>query len=190
MKKLTVLTLCCAMLLSMAACGSDTNDADNQTEQDAADNSGQDAADNSEQSAADNSEQNAADMQAFLSNFAMIGPSEDLFYTGWEFAGGLVDGVEMNDKDASDFLSLYGGKLQLVFEDMEQISMLQGGGLLSGSYTVADDGVTMKIVFDNKGTDLTYAGLYVYNADNVPVILLLPDASGKNALYFTRIDEH
>lgn len=204
MKKLTVLTLCCAMVLSMAACASNTAAVDNQTKQNvnteaattkysAEQNMNTEAAtkgdSDGKSDAADGSEQNAADLEAFLNNFIMIGPSEDLFYTGWEFAGGMVDGVEMNEKDALASLTVYGGKLQLIFENMGQISMVQGSGTLSGSYTVADDGITMKIVFDNNGTELSYDGLYVYNVDNIPVFLLLPDASGKNALYFTQIDE-
>ncbi|MGN1231780.1 MAG: copper amine oxidase N-terminal domain-containing protein, partial [Anaerotignum sp.] len=41
----------------------------------------------------------------------------DLSGTAWNFAGGLVDGVEMEQSDLDEVLAMYGGTLQFVFNE-------------------------------------------------------------------------
>ena len=114
---------------------------------------------------------------------------EGLAGTGWEFAGGYLDGVEMEQADAEAVLAQYGGMLQIVFEDESTASMVQGGGMLNGAYSATSDGYTLDISFDNSGSNLQYAGLFT-DVGGTLVLMLLSDATGMNAIYFTQINEN
>lgn len=192
MKKLIALTLCFAMVLSISACGSKPtadmeSSAQSTNEENISEPSESAPAPGEPDSSAEESEQNG-DLENFLSQLTIIGPSEDMF-AGWTLTGGMLDGVEMNDTDVEQVLENYGGILQFVFNEDETVDMIQGGGYLEGTFSVADDGYSMPMVFDNAGTQLSYVGIFV-QVDNSMVLVLLPDDSGQNALYFSMIDEH
>ncbi len=128
------------------------------------------------------------DLQAFLQQLSLLGPTEDIIGTGWTFSGGMVDGAEMEQEDADAALELYNGSLEIVFDDEENIRMVQGGGTLEGVYGLMSDGYVLEIVFDNGGSELKYAGVFA-EVDGTVALMLFPDATGQNAIYFTQITE-
>ncbi len=128
------------------------------------------------------------DLQAFLQQLSLLGPTEDIIGTGWTFSGGMVDGAEMEQEDADAALELYNGSLEIVFDDEENIRMVQGGGTLEGVYGLMSDGYVLEIVFDNGGSELKYAGVFA-EVDGTVALMLFPDATGQNAMYFTQITE-
>lgn len=128
------------------------------------------------------------DLQAFLQQLSLLAPTEDIIGTGWAFSGGMIDGTEMEQEDADAALELYNGSLEIVFDDEENIRMVQGGGTLEGVYGLAEDGYVMEIVFDNNGSELKYAGVFA-DVDGTVALMLFSDATGKNAIYFTQITE-
>lgn len=67
--------------------------------------------------------------------------------------------------------------------------MVQGGGTLKGVYGLTEDNDNvLGLIFDNSGSELIYAGLFA-DVDGTLVLMLFPDGSGKNAIYFTQISE-
>ncbi len=128
------------------------------------------------------------DLQAFLQQLSLLAPTEDIIGTGWAFSGGMIDGTEMEQEDADAALELYNGSLEIVFDDEENIRMVQGGGTLEGVYGLAEDGYVMEIVFDNNGSELKYAGVFA-DVDGTVALMLFSDATGQNAIYFTQITE-
>ena len=129
----------------------------------------------------------AAGVASLLETVELAAVPEGLAGTGWEFAGGYINGAQMDQDQANNALAQYGGTLQIVFEDETNISMVQGGGTLAGIYGTADDGLYLSIVFDNAGTDLEYVGLFT--DVNGTAVLMLSDTDGLNAIYFTQITE-
>ena len=129
----------------------------------------------------------AAGVASLLETVELAAVPEGLAGTGWEFAGGYINGAQMDQDQANNALAQYGGMLQIVFEDETNISMVQGGGTLAGIYGTADDGLYLSIVFDNAGTDLEYVGLFT--DVNGTAVLMLSDTDGLNAIYFTQITE-
>ena len=67
-----------------------------------------------------------------MTDITRIDPPE-LEGTTWNFAGGYLDGEEMDDDDATQTLSLYGGTLQFVFGEDGAMQIVQGGGSLDGA---------------------------------------------------------
>lgn len=110
--------------------------------------------------------------------------------TGWVFSGGMIDGTEMNEEEAAQSLEVYGGTLNIMFDDDENVSMVQGGGTVKGIYGLTEDNenVLGLIFADDAGNQIIYAGLFA-EVDGEPVLMLFPDGSGKNAIYFTQISE-
>ena len=49
----------------------------------------------------------------------------DLSGTEWTFAGGMIDGVEMEEEDLNATLETYGGTLGLVFGEDGAVTMVQ-----------------------------------------------------------------
>lgn len=190
MKKLTALSLCCAMVISMAACGSEPGSAGNSTAQ-STDTQQKQSLESPEQSdpapeepntPAENPEQEGG-LEDFLSKLTPLQPSEEIAGTTWDFAGGMLNGAEMGETEASQVLETYNGALQIVFGEEGAITMVQGSGNLAGTYSLTEDGYLLHIIFDNAGTEITYAGLFAdVNGDTS--FMLFPDETGQNAFYF------
>lgn len=107
----------------------------------------------------------------------------DLAGTTWSFCGGDVDGVELTQDDFDTALEQYGGQLDIVFsDDGSTVQMVQGGGTLDGVCDYTDDGV--RLTFDNNGTDLVYACVFV-DFDGLTMVAL-SDTTGYNAVYFAQ----
>lgn len=109
----------------------------------------------------------------------------DLSGTEWNFAGGMIDGVEMEEEDVNTSLEAYGGTLQLVFGDDGTATMVQGVGNAEGTYEYSDDNTAIKMTFDFGGTELTYAGFLSQVGDTVTLIAM-SDMNGYDGLYFVQ----
>ena len=72
-------------------------------------------------------------------------------------------------------------------EDVYKRQMLQGGGTLEGTYVQVDEG-TFSIEFANSESELVYSALFT-DVGGTPVMMLFPDNTGLNAIYFTQSSE-
>jgi hypothetical protein len=109
----------------------------------------------------------------------------DLSGTEWNFAGGMIDGVEMEEEDLNATLETYGGTLQLVFGEDGAVTMVQGGGNAEGTYEYSDDNTAIKMTLDFGGTEITYAGFLSEVGDTVTLIAM-SDMNGYDGLYFVQ----
>ena len=109
----------------------------------------------------------------------------DLSGTEWNFAGGMIDGVEMEEEDLNATLETYGGTLQLVFCEDGAVTMVQGGGNAEGTYEYSDDNTAIKMTLDFGGTEVTYAGFLSEVGDTVTLIAM-SDMNGYDGLYFVQ----
>lgn len=206
-KKLAAWVLSLGLVLSMAACGDAAEDDEptggnvpkNESSTPAPE-AGNDGTQGSE--AGDNTGDNveiSKEIENFLAGYTLVKPDGDLTEfdwefkrlpnTGWNFAGGILDGVEMGEADIRASLELWGGRLCIIFEDNgETVDMLQGGGMVTGSVSLAEDGYLMNLVFQSEESQLSYIGALAV-VENVPVLLLFSDTSAQNVLFFTHISE-
>ena len=111
--------------------------------------------------------------------------SPDLSGTEWNFAGGMIDGVEMEEEDLNATLETYGGTLQLVFGEDGAVTMVQGGGNAEGTYEYSDDNTAIKMTLDFGRTEVTYAGFLSEVGDTVTLIAM-SDMNGYDGLYFVQ----
>lgn len=109
----------------------------------------------------------------------------DLSGTEWSFAGGMIDGVEMEEDDVNTSLEAYGGTLQLVFGDDGAVTMVQGVGNVEGTYEYSDDNSAIKMTFDFGGTELVYAG-YLSEVGDTITLIAMSDMNGYDGLYFVQ----
>lgn len=107
----------------------------------------------------------------------------DLSGSEWSFAGGMIDGTEMEEDDLNATLEAYGGKLQFVFGEDGAVTMVQGGGQAEGTYEYSDDNTAIKMTLDFEGTEISYAGFLTQVGDNLTLIAM-PDMNGYDGLYF------
>lgn len=120
---------------------------------------------------------------------AYAAPSaEELAGTAWEFAGGFTGDRDMEAEEASALLEMYGGTLQVVFEDSERASLVQGSGAMSGVYGVLEDGITVPFLFTYDGTQYGYVAVFTVIDEN-NVMVLLSTAEPSTAFYMTQVDE-
>lgn len=115
-----------------------------------------------------------------MTDITRIDPPE-LEGTTWNFAGGYLDGEEMDDDDATQTLSLYGGTLQFVFGEDGAMQIVQGGGSLDGVYELLqdDDGsLCVGVTVDNDGQSIPY--FCVFSDLGQTVMIALSDDSGLN----------
>ena len=217
MKKLAAWMLCFTMALPLAACGAEPAAGSGSSGQSTpaespvetpAESSVEAPAESSEEAPAESSEEapaeNPADessapeetedngeegLMEFISQLSVLAPTEDVVGTEWEFAGGMADGIEMGEEEAAQSLEAWGGTMQLRFGDDGNIQMIQGNGTMEGTYGLQEDGYLLGIVFDNAGTEIKYAGLLA-DVDGSVALMLFPDATGQNAIYFAQTAEN
>lgn len=108
----------------------------------------------------------------------------DLSGTTWNFAGGLVDGVEMEQSDLDELLAMYGGSLQFVFNADGTAQMVQGGGTLEGTYEYLE-GDAVGMIFDYNGTELRYACVFT-DVSGQLVLMAMDDGAGTMGMYFVQ----
>lgn len=185
-KKILAIMLSSMMALSFTACGDTEEPADStvtsaETDADTADTDTDVAADEADAQTEDVEAESTEDLFCLLDVPILDLP--DLAGTTWSFCGGDVDGVELTQDDFDTALEQYGGTLDIVFsDDGSTAQMVQGGGTLDGVCDYTDDGV--RLTFDNNGTDLVYACVFV-DFDGLTMVAL-SDTSGYNAVYFAQ----
>lgn len=211
-KKLLALMLSLGLMLSMAACGDEVGDgesvggsvpkSENGSSVPEAGSNGSDAAagnDGAQDGAQGDEAGTSGEIENFLADCTLLKPDDDftdspwefreLINTGWNFAGGIIDGVEMGEEDIKASLELWGGMLNIVFDsDGETVLMLQGNGTLNGSVSLAEDGYLMNLAFQYGESQLNYIGALAVVEDE-PVLFLFSDTSAQNVLFFTYISE-
>ena len=186
MKKYFALLLSLAMVLSLVACGDEAEKKTNNTEpvKTEAENDAPSDDEATENEVADDVEV-SDELMSLLEQLSIVEPTDAIVGTEWEFSGGMLDGEEMDEAEASQNLEMYGGKLSIVFDDAENVSMVQGGGTLEGVYGLTDNENVLGLIFDGGGSEVIYAGLFA-DVDGTLVLMLFPDGSGKDAVYFTQ----
>ena len=179
MKKFLALILALVMVLSLAACGSsESSDTEENTD-----------AQTTEATESTDTQASADTQTSDTSLWKTVTRSEvpDLAGTTWSFSGGCVNGSEMTQEELNTALSTnYGGKLQFVFADDTNVSMVQGGGTLNGTYAADPDQENcIDITVPDK--NLTYACIFTKNTDGVSTLIAIPQADGLNGIYFSLV---
>ena len=108
----------------------------------------------------------------------------DLSDTAWVFSGGLLDGVEMEQSDLDETLEMSGGTLQFVFNADGTAQMVQGGGVLEGTYEYLE-GEAVGVIFDYNGTELRYACVFT-DVSGQLVLMAMDDGAGTMGMYFVQ----
>ena len=196
-KKILAMMLSSMMVFSFTACGNTEEPADStvtgaEADADAADTDTDvetDAADTDADTDVSDAQNEDMEAESTEDLFCLLDvpvlEMPDLAGTTWSFCGGNFDGVQMTQDDFDAVLEQYGGTLDIVFsDDGSTVQMVQGGGTLDGvcEYDYADEGV--RLTFDNNGTDLVYACVFV-DFDGLTMVALA-DTSGYNAVYFAQ----
>ena len=182
MKKLLSLILALVMVFtlgSLVACGGEDSDTDKGGNTDSGDKN-----DISSVVSKDDVGNVGALYPTALQNIALAEVPEVL-YTGWEFAGGCVDGVEMEVEDVSLFLNQFGGSLQIIFPEGDTVMLAKADDAVSGTFKKTTDGKGLHLVF---GADVEYYAVFTELGDTT-VMMLAKTTEPGTALYFTMISE-
>lgn len=193
MKKYFALLLSLVMVLSLVACGKEAEEKTDNTEpaKTEAENDVSSDDEATENEVADEVEVSdeveiSDELTSLLAELSIVEPADAFVGTKWDFSGGMLNGEEMDEAAAAQNLEMYGGQLSIVFDDAEKVSMVQGGGTLEGVYGLTTDNENvLGLIFDGGGSQLIYAGLFA-DVDGTLVLMLFPDGSGKDAVYFTQ----
>ena len=176
MKKYLALILALVMALTLAACGSKSSDSSSETT-DAQTSESADASTASDTEVSDTSLWKTITREAV----------PDLAGTTWNYSGGYINGGEMTQDELNASLETYGGKLQFVFADDTNVSMVQGSGSLTGTYAADPDQENcIDVTFPDK--NLTYACIFATNSDGAANLIAIPEADGLNGIYFTKAE--
>lgn len=117
-----------------------------------------------------------------LENIAAI-QIPDMDYTGWEFAGGMVDSVEMEEEDVQTVLTACGGLFNFIFGETGVVSMINGEGAFTGTYETLDDSYAMHLVFEG----YEYYAVFT-EIEETTVMVLSNPADSEIALYMIPIE--
>lgn len=176
MKKTVSMLLSAAMVLVMlglmTACGD-------------ADKNGESSQESTSQVAGDTSStsDSASVFPAALENVQAY-PVPDVANTGWELTGGMVSGKEMEETDLKAVLDACGGKFQFIFNDAENVQMVNGEKVFNGTYGSTGENYALHAVFEG----YEYYGVFT-QVNNETVLILANKTAPETALYFTQIDE-
>ena len=108
----------------------------------------------------------------------------DLSLTGWQLAGGMIDGVEMEEEELNAILTACGGSFVFVFLNEGKVQMVNGETAYEGTYELVYENSAVHAVFD--GYEY-YGVLTDVNGVNV-LIIANTDAPG-TAFYLSLIEE-
>lgn len=179
MKKYLALLLALVLALSLAACGGSSDESDTGDSTDAQATETTDAEATTDASA----DTGASDTSLWSTVTREAVP--DLAGTTWNYSGGYINGAEMTQEELTASLETYGGKLQFVFADDSNVSMVQGTGSLNGTYAADPDQENcIDITFPDK--NLTYACIFATNTSGAANLIAIPAADGMNGIYFTK----
>lgn len=181
MKKLLSLILVLVMVFalgSLAACGGEDTDADK------GGNNGSKGGNDT--SSATSKEDEAGNVGALypeaLQNIA-ISEIPEVVGSGWEFAGGCVDGVEMEEDDVSLFLEQFGGTLSVVFPEGNTVMLAKSDGAANGTFKKTADGNGLHLDF---GNGIEYYAVFT-QVEDLTVMMMAQTSAPGTALYFTLI---
>ena len=173
MKKFFSLVFAILIIFSMAAvmsaCGDDTATDDGTVAND-------DTATSNQSTAADFFPKALSNITAY--------PIDDMSLTGWQLAGGMIDGVEMEEADLTALLSNAGGKIEFVFTDDKNVQMITGLNTIDGTYSLISEDMTVHMVFP----EIEYYGVVTVVSETTVFMIADPKQPG-SALYLSQIDE-
>lgn len=109
----------------------------------------------------------------------------DLELTGWTLAGGMIDGVEMEEADLKSVIDACGGVFQFIFMPEKAIKMVNGEKSFEGAYEILQENYAIHATF----TGYEYYGVFS-KVEDVTVLIIANVKEPETALYFTMIDEH
>lgn len=108
--------------------------------------------------------------------------------TRWEFCGGFLNGVEMDNEQATATLKRYGGKFEVDFNAADSADFVQGGGVLSGSCGADENNDMIVLSVDNNGTKIDYTFLFA-DLNGTTIMVMLVGDSASNSYYFRQVIE-
>lgn len=111
-------------------------------------------------------------------------PIPDIANSGWELAGGMIKGVEMEESDLQSVLDACGGKFQFIFLDADKVQMINGENAFDGTYKSVEENYALDAVFEG----YEYYGVFT-QIDGETVLILANKAAPETALYMMQIDE-
>lgn len=103
--------------------------------------------------------------------------------SGWEFAGGCVDGVEMEEDDVSLFLEQFGGTLSVIFTEGDTVMLAKSDGAANGTFKKTSDGNGLHLDF---GNGIEYYAVFT-QVEDLTVMMMAQTSAPGTALYFTLI---
>lgn len=115
----------------------------------------------------------------------------ELAYSGWQYSGALVNGVEQPSDNSERYEIIFDSMPMEVGGAFKNLVMNKGSDTFAGDYTILDDGYMMHLVLENlkdSSDRREYIGALV-SIDDEAFLVLFPDSTGKNVLYFTHISE-
>ncbi len=107
----------------------------------------------------------------------------DIDYTGWELAGGMVNGVEMEEEDVQAVLTACGGVFNFVFNEKGAVTMGNGEGDFAGTYEVLEENFAIHAVFDG----YEYYAVFT-DVEGVTVMVLSNVLDSETAFYMIPIE--
>ena len=173
MKKMLAALLAVLMVLSLAACGSDSDT-----------NTDPDNGQQNEQT--DKTDKTGQGTPLESMNFVKV--PEDIVGTRWEFCGGFLNGVEMDNEQATATLKKYGGKFEVDFNAADSADFVQGGGVLTGSCGADENNDMIVLSVDNNGTKIDYTFLFA-DLNGTTIMVMLVGDSASNSYYFRQVVE-
>ena len=179
MKKLISMILIVVMMLTtvcfMSACGEDTEVAEG-------DDSSQ-VSDDTNPTEVPSSTDNTSYFPEALTNVQAY-PVPDVSNTGWELAGGIINGVEMEEADVQAVLTACGGKLQFIFLDEGNVQLVNGEKTLDGTYQTVAENYFIDAVFEG----YEYYGVFT-DVNGTTALIIVNKTESEKALYMVQIDE-
>lgn len=183
MKKLLSLILVLVMVFalgSLVACGGEDADTDK------GDDKGSNGVNGTSSVASkDDGVGNVGSLYPKALQNAVLVEVPDVLYTGWGFAGGCVDGVEMEVDDVDLFLQQFGGTLQVIFPEGNTVMLAKSDDAASGTFKKTSDGNGLHLDF---GNGVEYYAVFTELGDTTVMMMAQTSAPG-TALYFTIISE-
>lgn len=109
----------------------------------------------------------------------------DITATGWEFSGGIVDGVEMDQDQANAVAAACGGIFKIIVVDDTSVQLINGEQVIEGTYTLEEDNYVINMIFPEH----EYYGVLTTLGDLLVMVIAEPEVPG-TALYMQQIDEY
>lgn len=178
MKKLLSLLLVAAMLFSLAMIMTACGDVEDPVDTDSA------AVGSSDAGSSDAGTGDANPFPAALANVAALDISAmNLDLSAWEFAGGMINGAEMDADAANSFLDGCGGSFWVFFPGDGKMEINSGSAKVTGTYELVAENYFMHVT-----TNATtyYAVFSMVESD---LVMLLVDNEVADTVVYLRVAE-